>query len=395
MEPIYAATGILAAIALGEVVSIITRARVPSFLVALLALVAAVQLGLFPREIVEASSLLAFGAILTPAVMVHMGTLLPVSVLKANYKSVLIAIGAMVGAVALILPIITMVFGYGEAVAGAGPVAGGTVSTLLTVQGLQDADRAALATIPPLILMLQFLPAMPLSNWMLRGYAAKLVSEGRGEGGASGAGDDAGADATVDFDAVDDSRLRIPASWVASQPVLFFLVVGVGAIAWWIGELTGISYSLWGLGFGILLAFLGLLPLRVMERANGFTPAMVGVIAAVMAPLALASMQEIIDSLAAVASILVIGLFGVVVGGWVVSKLVGWDWRLGVPVALTAMMGFPGDYIVSQEVARSSSDDEGEQQRVLGKILPPMLVGGFTSVSAGSIVVASILVATL
>lgn len=388
MEPIYAATGLLAAIALGEIVSIVTKARVPSFLVALLAVVVAVQAGLFPAEIVEASSLLAFGAILTPGIMVHMGTLLPLSVLKANYKSVLIAIGAMVGAVALILPIITMVFGYGQAVAGAGPVAGGTVSTLLTVQGLQDADRAALATIPPLILMLQFLPAMPLSNWMLRGYAKKLVESGDLQSSS-------GSDAAVDFDAVDDSKLKLPASWVASQPVLFFLVVGLGAVAWWLGELTGISYSLWGLGIGILLAFLGFLPLRAMERANAFTPAMVGVIAAVMAPLALASMSQIIDSLAAVVSILLIGLFGVMVGGWVVSKLVGWDWRLGVPVALTAMMGFPGDYIVSQEVARSASNDEAQQQKVLGAILPPMLVGGFTSVSAGSIVVASILVSTL
>ena len=126
-----------------------------------------------------------------------------------------------------------------------------------------------------------------------------------------------------------------------------------------------------------------------------FKPRLRGWIHAVMAPLALASISEIIDSLAAVVTILVIGLFGVMVGGWVVSRLVGWDWRLGVPVALTAMMGFPGDYIISQEVARSSSPDEAEQQRVLGTILPPMLVGGFTSVSAGSIVVASILVSTL
>ncbi|WP_462418466.1 hypothetical protein [Kytococcus sp. Marseille-QA3725] len=387
MEAIYAATAILGAIALGEVVSIVTRARVPSMLVALLALVVAVQLGLFPKEIVESSSLVAMSAILTPAVMVHMGTLLPLSVLKTNYKSVLIAVGAMVGACALILPIVTMLFGYGAAVAGAGPVAGGTVSTLLTVEGLNSADRAALATIPPLILMLQFLPAMPLSNLLLRQYAQRIV---RGGPEVS-----EGAPAGFSLEETDDSRLKIPASFVASQPILFFLVVGVGAVAWWVGELTGISYSLWGLGAGILLAWLGLLPQRALDRANAFTPAMTGVIAAVMAPLALASMQEIVDSLAAVVAILLLGLLGVVLGGFVVSRLVGWDWRLGVPVALTTMMGFPGDFIVSQEVSRSASDDPEVQDRALGQILPPMLVGGFTSVSAGSIVIASVLVSTL
>ncbi|MFL0460981.1 hypothetical protein ACH0CA_11040 [Kytococcus sedentarius] len=388
MAAIYAATIVLAAIALGEVISIVTKARVPSLLVALLAMMVAVQVGLFPKDVVDASMLAALSAITTPAIMVHMGTLLPMSVLKAQWRSVVIAIAAMAGACALILPIIGLMFGYGEAVAGAGPVAGGIISTLVTVEGLNANGQAALATIPPLILMLQFLPAMPLTNWILRKYAAHLVEEGRSGGQGTTV---VGPDLTGE----DDSNLRLPKSWVDSAPVLFFLLVAVGAVSYWLGEVSGISYSLWGLGLGILLAFVGFLPQRAMERANAFTPAMVAIIAVVMVPLTQASMSDILDALGPVVAILVIGLVGVVAGGWIASKLVGWDWRLGVPVALTAMLGFPADYIISQEVARSASDDPAEQDRVLGQILPAMLVGGFTSVSAGSIVVASILVSTL
>ncbi|SNC63538.1 hypothetical protein SAMN05445756_0926 [Kytococcus aerolatus] len=389
MEPVFAAVAVLGAIALGEIVSIATRARVPSMLVALLAMVVAVQLGWFPAKVVESSGFVAMSAILTPAIMVHMGTLLPMSVLRANWKSVVITAGAMLGACLMILPIVSQFFGYGTAVAGAGPVAGGIVSTLLTVEGLQSAGFDKLATIPPLVMMLQFLPAMPLTNWLLKRYAADLVGpDGKlAQGGP--------APAAVDFNTVDDSRLKLPEQVVQSQTVLFFLLVGLGSLGWWLGELSGVSYSLWGLGLGVLLAALGFLPQRAMERANAFTPAMVGVIATVMAPLALASLDEIINALAAVTTILVIGLLGIVVGGFITSKLVGWDPRLGVPVALTAMLGFPADYIISQEVARSASPDEKEQEAVLGHLLPPMLVGGFASVSAGSIVIASVLVSTL
>lgn len=72
-----------------------------------------------------------------------------------------------------------------------------------------------------------------------------------------------------------------------------------------------------------------------------------------------------------------------------------WDLNKGVPVALTALFGFPGDYIICEEVSRSVADNEKERQAIFNEILTPMLVGGFTTVTTASIVIASILVQTL
>ncbi|GMA64992.1 hypothetical protein GCM10025859_54320 [Alicyclobacillus fastidiosus] len=64
-------------------------------------------------------------------------------------------------------------------------------------------------------------------------------------------------------------------------------------------------------------------------------------------------------------------------------------------MALTATFGFPGDYLICEEVSRSESGDESERQRLFDEILSPMLVGGFTSVTIASIIIASIVMSTL
>jgi len=61
------------------------------------------------------------------------------------------------------------------------------------------------------------------------------------------------------------------------------------------------------------------------------------------------------------------------------------------PVALTALIGFPADYIISREVARSIGRSEKECKQIFDKILTPLLVSGFSTVTVASIVIASIL----
>lgn len=67
----------------------------------------------------------------------------------------------------------------------------------------------------------------------------------------------------------------------------------------------------------------------------------------------------------------------------------------GLPVALTATVGFPGDYLVCEEISRSVDRNKEEDEIILNEILTPMLIGGFTTVTVGSVVIASTLIKTL
>lgn len=401
MSPLLAAAIILAFIALGELASIWSRARIPSLLVAMLGVFVFAKLGVIPEDLVTTSTMVIVGALIQPPIMVHMGSLIPLATMKAQWKAVVIALGGMLVGVGLVLAIVTPLFGFEYSVAGAGPLAGGIISTSLTTQGLTEAGIAsAVVVVPSLVLMLQSLPSMPLTNYLLRTYSLKLRDSGDlkrlGATGpsssASSVGDDGAPGTTV---GTRPKLVRLPEKLAENQLFLLFMVFTAGAGAFHLGELTGISYSIWGLLIGIILTGLGVIPDRVLERSNSFGIAMAAIICIVIAPLMTASLDDVITSLLPVLAILGFGMLGILIGGAIVTKLLGWHPKLGMSVALTAMYGFPADYLIVQEVVRSTARDEEESTALRDHLLPPMLIGGFTSVSAGSIIVASVLVGML
>jgi branched-subunit amino acid ABC-type transport system permease component len=182
---------------------------------------------------------------------------------------------------------------------------------------------------------------------------------------------------------------------VDNQLFMLFLILVGGSAATLLAVPTHIPSSILALILGILAAAVGLSPDKAMERSNSFGIAMAGVIAIVMAPLVTASVQDVINAFLPTVMILIVGGAGIIGGGFIATKLLRWKSGLGMSVALTAMYGFPADYLLTNEVARSVARDEDEKEALLSAMLPPMLVGGFTSVSAGSIVIASVLVSLL
>jgi hypothetical protein len=194
---------------------------------------------------------------------------------------------------------------------------------------------------------------------------------------------------------VSKKRSLIPEKYMDSAFILLFLIFSGGALSVWLNSLTGISYSLWGLAIGIIGAYFGFYPEKALEKANGFSIAMVGLVFLVLGSLAAISFEQIISVLPAVVVILIVGTIGLVIGGFIGSKIFNWDPYKGIPVVLTALYGFPGDYLVSQEVSRSIGRTKEEEEKILGVILPPMLIGGFTSVTIASVIIASILIKTL
>ncbi|MBM6591054.1 hypothetical protein [Brevibacterium sp. RIT 803] len=390
MEGIYAAAIVLGFIAIGELVSIWSKARVPSLLVAMLGIFIFAKIGIVPDTVVDDSMLVQVYTILVAPLLFHMGTLIPLRVMLKQWRSVIIAVSGMLVAVLLIFFIIAPIFGFETFVAGSGPLAGGIVATSLTTEGLTASGAAsAIIVLPALVLMLQSLPSMPLTNFLLRRYATKLRDSGELHELAAAHHEDE-ADA-----AAKKKLVTLPAFLVDNQLFMLFLILVGGSIATLLSGPTHIPSSILALILGIVATAIGLSPDKAMERSNSFGIAMSGVIAIVMAPLVSASVQDVINAFLPTISILIVGGIGIVAGGYIATKLLRWKAPLGMSVALTAMYGFPADYLLTNEVARSIARDEDEKEALLNVMLPPMLVGGFTSVSAGSVVIASVLVGML
>ncbi|WP_181271803.1 hypothetical protein [Brevibacterium sediminis] len=392
MEAIYAAAIVLAFIALGELVSIWSKARVPSLLVAMLGIFIFAKIGVVPETVIDDSLLLQAYSFLVAPLLFHMGSLIPLRVMLKQWRSVIIAVSGMLVAVLLILAVVAPLFGFETFVAGSGPLAGGIVATSLTTEGLTAHGAASsIIVLPALVLMLQSLPSMPLTNYFLRRYAKKLRDSGELQELAR-----AHKEEEEEEEAAKKKKLvNLPDFLVDNQLFMLFLILVGGSAATLLAVPTHIPSSILALILGILATAVGLSPDKAMERSNSFGIAMAGVIAIVMAPLVTASVQDVINAFVPTITILIVGGAGIVLGGFVATKLLRWKSGLGVSVALTAMYGFPADYLLTNEVARSIARDDDEKEALLNVMLPPMLVGGFTSVSAGSVVIASVLVSML
>lgn len=387
MEPVYSAVIVLAFIAVGELVSIWSKARVPGLLVAMLGIFIFAQIGIVPTTVVDDSLLPQVYAILVLPLLFHMGSLIPLQTMLEQWRSVIISISGMLMAVLLLAAVVIPLFSFEHFVAGAGPLAGGVVSTGLTTDGLTAAGVSSMIIVlPALILMMQSLPAMPMTNFLLRRYARSLRDSGQLDKLAEQVKSKDGQVKTK------KKLVTLPSTLAHNELFILFCVLIGGSLASLLAVPTNIPSSIIALILGIASTAIGLTPERALERSSSFGIAMASIVAIVMAPLLTASLGDVIAALVPMLVIIVIGGSGIALGGFVATKLLRWKPELGMSVALTAMYGFPADYLLTNEVARSVARDETERQQLTDAMLPAMLVGGFTSVSAGSVVIASVLV---
>src|SRR5699024_4146452 len=112
MEAIYAAAVVLAFIAFGELISIWSKDRIPSLLLALLFFFVFAKIAIVLETIIDDSLLLQIYTILVAPLLFHMGTLIPLRVMLKQWRSVIIAISGMLVAVLLILAVVAPLFGF-------------------------------------------------------------------------------------------------------------------------------------------------------------------------------------------------------------------------------------------------------------------------------------------
>ncbi|GAF14218.1 integral membrane protein [Bacillus sp. JCM 19045] len=192
-----------------------------------------------------------------------------------------------------------------------------------------------------------------------------------------------------------EKTYRLPKAWMQSHFVIIFLLFAGGALAVFLDQLTGINASLWALVIGVTGAAFRFLPEKSMEKANSSGITMIALIFVVINSLIGVTWDEIVASLLPVTVIMVIGIIGLILGAIIGAKVFKWDKNKSIPVVLTALYGFPGDYLIVEEISRSEGRNEAEQKRIMDELMAPMLIGGFTSVTVGSVAIASILISTL
>ncbi|MET3683310.1 hypothetical protein ABID56_001405 [Alkalibacillus flavidus] len=260
---------------------------------------------------------------------------------------------------------------------------GGIVALIITSEKLTEIGLSAIVVIPALVVAFQGVLGMPLALNFMRRYA-EIIKQKIDDGTFVPAKEDEHGEAKPE-----------PSPVSKSQVIRLFSVFLGGSIAIALSEVTPIHYSLWSLAIGITGLKVGFYQHESLRHANSFTMTMIAIIFVVIGTMADVTPMQVVKNLPAILTILLVGTASIALGGWLASKLVGWHPFKGMPVALTALFGFPGDYIVCEEVSRSTARNKDEEKKIFAELLSPMLIGGFTTVTMASVVIAGILIQTL
>lgn len=392
---------------LGEWVSTRSRAYVPSvFITALLFLVGFWTI--VPKNIVPAASFgTAFIQITQAVLLVHMGTLMDLKLLLKQWRAVVIALSGVVGTVVLTMGIGRLLFDWHTIVASVPPLTGGLVAAFLMTAGLKAQHITALVAFPVAMFVMHSMLGYPLTAWMLKRESRRLLQVRHVDVTVATA--DSATSATVQTTAqLPVCQLpTVPAKVKSVQPQLrhwqlpaaydtsafmLFKVAAVTGLAEWTAQLAHgtINQYIICLVFGVIAHQLGFLEDAVLEKAGVFHWLMYGLLAYIFANLNIVKISMLSGILIPIVTLIVLGVLGMWIASSLLARPLGFSREMAFASALTALFGFPADYIVTHEVTEIMGSTAEEKQYLLDQMLPKMLVGGFATVSVASVIIASI-----
>ena len=174
-----------------------------------------------------------------------------------------------------------------------------------------------------------------------------------------------------------------------------FVCLGIMALFSWvasgIGQLTGLSYTIWCLVLGAVMATTGLVPKNIMAQAKSGGIFNVAVFASIIPSLAKIDFHELLV-LGYSTIIVFVVVFVLLYVCFAILPL----WRVqghknvALGVAAAQLLGFPATYLIANEVATAAAENEEEKQVVLDAIMSKYLVAGFTTVTSVSVIIAGI-----
>jgi hypothetical protein len=156
-----------------------------------------------------------------------------------------------------------------------------------------------------------------------------------------------------------------------------------------------INAAVLALVFGIIATELGFLRPNVLRENGCFNFLMFTLMIFIFSGLRDASpalLQEIIGPMVL---IIIVGVIGMVIFSVVASKFVKISPYMAVAASLTALYGFPPNYVLTDEACKALAETPEEKTFLMDHMLPQMIVGGFVTVTITSVIIASLFIPML
>ncbi|MFJ7368080.1 hypothetical protein ACIQVU_01325 [Lysinibacillus sp. NPDC098008] len=397
MSQMLALTIVLSILYIGDIVATRTKAWIPSvFVCAVLFLVG--YWTFFPQDIV---SIAGIGPVVATMLMylliTNMGTLLSLKELKNQWKAIVISLSGILGIIAILFTIGTMIFDLKTMIVAIPPLVGGVVAALVMSEGAAAAGLDDLAVFAIVIYVIQGFAGYPITSIVLKREAKRLLKEHQ-RGNVQTITQAQEEEPVPASEQQPKLFSRIPAKY-NTEYFKFFRLALVGLLAYGtsvaLAPIVTVNALVLCLVFGVLASTVGFLERQPLQKANGFGFAIMGLMLFIFDGLKQASPDMLLRIVVPLVVSIILAVIGMYIFSFIAGKLLKVSPNLAFAVSLTALYGFPADYILTNEVVKSSTTDEKEREMLLSNMLPPMLVGGFISVTITSVILAGIFVSWL
>ena len=398
-----AACVVFGLVAVGEVISYLTKAVVPSMAGALILYLILIWCGM-PQTYPETAGFTTMGDMAFYMLCVGVGTGVAPGEYVKNLKSVVMALISVLFALLFTVGIGGLIFGFDTMLAGAGACCGGgAISGIAAISKLNDLGLVALIGVPTIMIVTVDPIGQPIASFILRKYAKKLNAEDayllqkvakvdeRHEERLTKRG--------AAYGSAENPSPFLPA-WLPSELDRNGVVLLEMALAVWaavaLETVTGMSAFLWCFVLGILGCLIGVFRLYLFdERANSSGFLTVLIIGYLLTSMNGLTPHAVISVLPAIVALIILSALGLGLGGYISGKLFGYDPILSAAAGVVIMFLFPGISIVSTEVSARAARDEEERKFIYGKIAPSMYIMGNTGFLFGLLFTVTVLLPML
>ncbi|MDO9508571.1 MAG: hypothetical protein Q7I97_04395 [Thermovirgaceae bacterium] len=377
-------------LAIGDVISNMTKAFVPSVFVA--AVLFLFGFWTFLPENVGTIAGLAMPVALMSMylLLVHVGTLFSIKELIAEWRTVVTALAGITGMTALLLTVGKALVGWQTVVAGTPPLTGGIVAALIMNQAATERGLTSLAVLAIVLYVMQGFVGYPLTALALKKEGLRLRAIYRENGKEM---EQLAAGNPPRGENAPKSRFQFIPATPAKYQTVFVSLAKTGLVAWAsveFSKLTGgtINQFVVCLIFGVIAAEIGFLERKPLLKSQSFGYLILALMTYVMLQLAKGTPEMLKEIAGPLAIIIVVGVIGLAIASMIVGKFLGYSRAMSFALSLTALYGFPPNYILTDEASKTLTDSPEEYEFLMDQMLPKMLVGGFTSVTIVSVILA-------
>lgn len=385
--PIIAFMVLLFFMSLGDIVSVGTKGKVPGLVVTMaFFLILGAGLSILPSDMVDTSGLgnilSTYGMLL---VFVNIGASLNFKQFINEWKTVVVAIIAVLAVTLMGVTIGQAIFGKVYGLSCIATIAGGLPAVLITQQAAEAANRPDISAFVMTILCVQQILAIPIASWCLNREAAKFVKTDIFLKGS-----------------VEEEKSRFNIRFIKELPqkyqttyIILFRLSFIAVIASLISEWTGINSTVCALILGFFATEIGFIDKGGLEKAGANGLILLGCIANTMKNFLTLPLSDFLAMLVPIVGLLLLGAIAGGVFSALAGKLLKWSPYLAVATGMTMMIGYPATYVMAMDCVKTFTSSgeytEGQVKTLENYLVPKMVIGGVVSVSIVSVIIASII----